>query len=115
LTLLPLLLVLPNLPLLLPLPPALARRLPIRRRAVPAGAERTALLSFRLALALPLLALALAALAYSLPQTGVRDRIAIGVSDVRLYLAGNRAPTSLSVRLELWRGGLMLVREHPWV
>jgi O-antigen ligase len=34
---------------------------------------------------------------------------------VRLYLAGNRAPTSLSVRLELWRGGLMLVREHPWV
>jgi O-antigen ligase len=71
-------------------------------------------LSLRLALALPLLALALAALAYTLPQTGVRDRIAIGVSDVRLYLAGNRAPTSLSVRLELWRGALMLVREHPW-
>jgi len=67
------------------------------------------------ALALPLLAIALAASAYALPQTGVRDRIAIGVSDVRLYLAGNRAPTSLSVRLELWRGGLLLVREHPWV
>lgn len=70
---------------------------------------------WRLALVLPLLAGALAALAYALPQTGVRDRIAIGVSDVRLVLAGNRAPTSLSVRLELWRGGLMLVREHPWV
>jgi O-antigen ligase len=69
---------------------------------------------WRLALGLPLLAVALAALAYALPQTGVRDRIAIGVSDVRLYLAGNRAPTSLSVRLELWRGALMLVREHPW-
>jgi len=75
-----------------------------QRRHVPWG----------LALALPLLAGALAALAYALPQTGVRDRIAMGVTDVRLVLAGNRAPTSLSVRLELWRGGLMLVREHPW-
>jgi O-antigen ligase len=66
------------------------------------------------ALALPLLAVVLAGLAYALPQTGVRARIAIGVSDTRLYLAGNPAPTSLKVRLELWRAGLMLVREHPW-
>jgi O-antigen ligase len=68
----------------------------------------------RVALALPLLAIVLAALAYALPQTGVRMRIAIGVSDARLYLAGNQAPTSLNVRLELWRAGGMLIREHPW-
>jgi O-antigen ligase len=71
-------------------------------------------LSPRVALALPLLGLALAALAYALPQTGVRERIAIGVSDTRLYLAGDPAPTSLKVRLELWRAGAMLIREHPW-
>lgn len=95
---------------------ALACRLCGRRR--PAAARRVMPSTLSppsgLALVLPLLAVALAALAYALPQTGVRERIAIGASDVRLYLAGNRAPTSLSVRLELWRGGLMLVREHPW-
>jgi O-antigen ligase len=82
--------------------------------ALPALLARQGRLPVRLALVLPLLAVVLAALAYALPQTGVRMRIAIGVSDVRLYLAGNPAPTSLNVRLELWRAGLMLIREHPW-
>jgi O-antigen ligase len=67
-----------------------------------------------LALAVPLLACVLAAAAWALPQTGVRDRVAIGLSDARLYLAGNPAATSLSVRLELWKAGAMLVREQPW-
>jgi O-antigen ligase len=48
------------------------------------------------------------------PQTGVRDRVALGISDARLVVAGNPAPTSLSVRLELWKAGWMLVRERPW-
>lgn len=87
----------PMLALLVALPGLLAWR-----RLLPRGA-----------LALPLLALALAALAYALPQTGVRTRIAIGISDTHLYLAGNPAPTSLKVRLELWRAALMLIREHP--
>jgi O-antigen ligase len=68
----------------------------------------------RLALALPLLACVLAGAAWSIPQTGVRDRVAIGLSDVRLVLAGNPAPTSLSVRVELWKAGAMLARERPW-
>jgi O-antigen ligase len=72
------------------------------------------LLPRRLALAAPLLACAMAAAAWSMPQTGVRERVAISVSDTRLYLAGNPAATSLSVRLELWRAGLMLARERPW-
>jgi O-antigen ligase len=72
------------------------------------------LLPRRLALALPLLACLLAGAAWSIPQTGVRDRVAIGLSDTRLILAGNPAATSLSVRLELWKAGAMLVRERPW-
>jgi O-antigen ligase len=72
------------------------------------------LLPRRLALAVPLLACAMAAAAWGIPQTGVRDRVATGVSDARLYLAGNPAATSLSVRLELWRAGAMLAHERPW-
>jgi O-antigen ligase len=68
----------------------------------------------RLALAAPMLACVLAAAAWGLPQTGVRDRVVIAVSDARLYLAGNPAATSLSVRLELWKAGAMLASERPW-
>jgi O-antigen ligase len=74
---------------------------------------RIGLLPRRLALALALLACTLAAAAYAIPRTGVRERVAISISDARLYLAGNPAPTSLSVRLELWKAGAMLVRERP--
>jgi O-antigen ligase len=77
-------------------------------------AWRRDLVPRRLALALPLLAGALAALAYAVPQTGLRERVGDAVSDVRLYLAHDPAYTSIGVRLELWRAGLMLVREHPW-
>jgi O-antigen ligase len=68
----------------------------------------------KLALALPALVLLLAALAYVTPQTGVRDRVLTGISDALIYLNGNMGATSLSVRLELWKAALMLVREHPW-
>jgi O-antigen ligase len=68
----------------------------------------------RAALLLPLLAVVLAALAYALPQTGVRARIATSISDARLYEAGNPTPTSMNIRLALWRAGLMLIPEHPW-
>jgi O-antigen ligase len=75
---------------------------------------RIGLLPRRLALALALLACALAAAACAIPRTGVRERVAFAVSDARLYLAHNPAPTPLSVRLELWKAGAMLVRERPW-
>jgi O-antigen ligase len=76
---------------------------------------RIGLLSRRLALGLALLACVMAAASYAIPRTGVRERVAISVSDARLYLAGNPAPTSLSVRLELWKAGAMLARERPWI
>ena len=75
---------------------------------------RIGLLSRRLVLVLALLTCVLAAAAYAVPRTGVRERVAFAISDVRLYLAGNPAPTPLSVRLELWKAGAMLVRERPW-
>lgn len=62
------------------------------------------------------LALAIAALvvlAYALPATGVRARVEVGLSDLRLYVDGNPVPTSLSVRLELWKAAGMLASEHP--
>jgi O-antigen ligase len=77
-------------------------------------AWRRDLVPRRVALALPLLAGTLAVLAYAVPQTGVRERVGEAISDVRLYLAHDPAYTSIGVRLELWRAGLMLVREHPW-
>jgi O-antigen ligase len=94
----------------------LLARLPARLLADLLGQPRAgrSLLPRRLALALPLTACALAAAAWGIPQTGVRDRVAIGVNDARLYLEGNPAATSLSVRLALWQAGAMLVRERPW-
>jgi len=68
----------------------------------------------RLVLGVPLLACALALGAYAVPQTGVRARVAVGISDVRLYLAGSPLPTSIGVRLDLWKAGLRLAAEHPW-
>jgi O-antigen ligase len=53
-------------------------------------------------------------LALAVPQTGVRDRVAVGLADLRLVRAGAPAYTSLGVRLELWRAGLRLAGEHPW-
>lgn len=56
----------------------------------------------------------LVVLAWAVPASGVRARIDVGLSDLALYMEGNPLPTSLSVRLELWKGALMLAREHPF-
>jgi O-antigen ligase len=75
---------------------------------------RGSLLPRRLRVALPLLVCTAAALATAVPQTGVRARLATGFDDLRLYGKGDPSPTSLGVRLELWRAGWRLVRERPW-
>jgi len=79
-----------------------------------AAARRHALLPRRLVLGVPVLACALALGAYAVPQTGVHARVAVGVEDVRLYLAGSPVATSIGVRLDLWKAGLRLAVEHPW-
>lgn len=86
----------------LALPPAFLLLWTQRRhmpRALPGG----------LALAIAVLVV----LAYAAPATGVRARVEVGLSDLALYLDGNPLPTSLSVRLELWKAAAMLASEHP--
>ncbi|MES2298092.1 MAG: O-antigen ligase family protein [Pseudomonadota bacterium] len=62
-----------------------------------------------------LLALSCVVLAasYLIPQTGVRDRVAEGVNDVRVYFNGGTVKTHVGIRLELWKGALILIRQHP--
>jgi O-antigen ligase len=55
----------------------------------------------------------LAGTLWLLPQTGVRERLALGGNDLRLYFAGHSA-TPLGLRLDLWRAGLRMAADHPW-
>ncbi|QTF91385.1 O-antigen ligase family protein [Halomonas sp. BM-2019] len=56
--------------------------------------------------------LALASLAVWLPQTGVKERIDIGLDHASRYLHGERGITS-GARLEIWRGAALLIAERP--
>jgi O-antigen ligase len=60
------------------------------------------------------LTLLLCGTAYLTPQTGLSRRVDAAVNDVGAYMQGSAAATSFSVRLELWKAGLMLTRQHPW-
>lgn len=48
-----------------------------------------------------------------LPQSGVTQRVALGVSDVQRYWQQEARDTSVGLRLEMWRGGARLFREKP--
>ncbi|SDF93729.1 MULTISPECIES: O-antigen ligase [unclassified Duganella] len=63
--------------------------------------------------ALALLALALVVSTYFIPQTGARERIDEGISDVQHYFNGGPSYTSVGIRLELWRSALQLIEKHP--
>lgn len=67
----------------------------------------------RLRKGLALLALALVVSTYFIPQTGARERIDEGISDVRQYFNGGPTYTSVGIRLELWRSALQLIGRHP--
>ena len=67
----------------------------------------------RAVLKLAALTVAVAGALWLLPQTGVRERLALGGSDLRLYFSGQPA-TSLGLRLDLWRAGLRIAADHPW-
>ena len=59
------------------------------------------------------LILGLLVAAYFVPQTGVRARVAVGVTDIQAYAGGGSADTSLGIRLDLWKAATLLIREHP--
>jgi O-antigen ligase len=63
--------------------------------------------------ALALLALALMVSTYFIPQTGARERVDAGISDVQQYFNGGPSYTSVGIRLELWRSALQLIEHHP--
>jgi O-antigen ligase len=67
----------------------------------------------RLRKGLALLGLALLVSTYFVPQTGARERIDEGVSDVQQYFSGGPSYTSVGIRLELWRSAIHLIRHHP--
>ncbi|MYM23152.1 O-antigen ligase family protein [Duganella sp. FT135W] len=67
----------------------------------------------RLRKGLALLALALVVSTYFIPQTGARERIDEGFSDVHQYFNGGQTYTSVGIRLELWRSALQLIERHP--
>ena len=62
---------------------------------------------------LGMLVLGLLVGAYLLPQTGVRERVAIGVRDVQGYADGASAFTSIGLRFEMWKAGALLIARHP--
>jgi O-antigen ligase len=67
----------------------------------------------RLRKGLALLGLALLVSTYFIPQTGARDRVEQGISDVRQYVDGEQRYTSVGVRIELWRTALRVIARHP--
>jgi O-antigen ligase len=68
----------------------------------------------RMARAVALVVFSLLVGTYFVDQTGTRERFNQGVSDVKTYLDGSFAFTNMGIRLELWKGALMLIEQHPW-
>jgi O-antigen ligase len=56
--------------------------------------------------------LALASLAVWVPQTGVKERIDMGLGHASRYLHGERG-VETGARLEIWRGAVLLIAERP--
>ncbi len=56
---------------------------------------------------------AVLAAAWFTPVLGVQERFAEGVHDARIWYEGGTVWTNVGTRLELWKGAVMLIREHP--
>ncbi|HEY0491830.1 MAG TPA: O-antigen ligase family protein [Telluria sp.] len=50
---------------------------------------------------------------FLVPETGVRERVRQGVSDITTYFGGGSVFTNVGVRLELWRAAGMLIEDAP--
>ncbi|MEW6372013.1 MAG: O-antigen ligase family protein [Pseudomonadota bacterium] len=57
--------------------------------------------------------LALVASLYLIPSSGMQERVAQAISDVRAWNNGGDKFTNVGIRLELWKGAGMLVAERP--
>ncbi len=61
------------------------------------------------------LLLVILATLYFVPRTGVQERVTAAISEVRQYVDAGNASTSVGARLEMWRMGLGLFSEKPWI
>ena len=50
---------------------------------------------------------------YFIPGTGVQERVEQGVADVTTYYHGGSAFSNVGIRLELWKGAVMLIARRP--
>ncbi|WP_081786000.1 O-antigen ligase family protein [Halomonas sp. BC04] len=50
--------------------------------------------------------------AVAIPQMGVQARLALGIEHASRYLSGERT-VATAARLEIWRGAVLLISEHP--
>jgi O-antigen ligase len=50
---------------------------------------------------------------YAIPRTDVKARIELAVSEANGYAEKHNANTSTGARLEMWRAGVMLIKEKP--
>ncbi|XYJ11350.1 O-antigen ligase family protein [Telluria sp. B2] len=57
--------------------------------------------------------LALGVSLYFIPSSGMQERVAQGISDVRAWNNGGDKFTNVGIRLELWKGAGMLIAERP--
>jgi O-antigen ligase len=65
--------------------------------------------------ALLVAAIALVAGACFLPELGVQERMLQGVDEAVAWEGGGNKVTNVGIRLELWKGAAMLIRDHPLV
>jgi O-antigen ligase len=56
---------------------------------------------------------ALVVAACCVPGLGLQERMVQGVDEVRAWEGGGNKVTNVGIRLELWKGAAMLVRDHP--
>ncbi|WP_104204258.1 O-antigen ligase family protein [Billgrantia saliphila] len=75
------------------------------------GHGRRLTLGWRVVLTVALLALVGGL--YATPQTQVAQRVDNAVSSLRLYMAGDDEMTSVSARLDMWKGASELIAERP--
>ncbi|SDN56277.1 O-antigen ligase family protein [Vreelandella arcis] len=50
---------------------------------------------------------------YAIPELGVQTRVNEAVEQVQRYASGDRAPSSVGLRFEMWRGASHLIAEKP--
>lgn len=51
--------------------------------------------------------------AWFVPALGVQQRFVQGIDDARIWYEGGNVWTNVGTRLELWKGAVMLIGEHP--